>query len=135
MTEINKTLAGIKIPKKDRVKECGVYKLTDKSTKEFYIGSSGDLEARLRGHYLDVVGNKSAYFIDCAANEIEIEILHTCDLIEDAREAEKHFIKIMRPHLNTQYNLRFPKRTKRKIRTIVKRKVCFLKFEFSNRNK
>ena len=100
MIEEYKTLADVEKLKQDRIKLYGVYKLKNKTNGDFYIGSSRDLHARLRDHYLEVLGNKSAYFIDCELSNIEIEILHFASSERETRESEEHFIRTMNPNLN-----------------------------------
>jgi len=94
---------------------CGVYKLTNKSTGDFYIGSSRDLTRRKNIHLNAIKArthrNKTIREDSLLFNEtnFEFEVLEYCKNYE-LKDREYHYIF----ELNPKYNKNFPSGSEKK---------------------
>ena len=86
---------------------CGVYKITNTVTGEFYVGQSPDIEKRWSNHRLCCTGKKVSY--DCERLKASVaqygmdafmfEVIEECDRAV-LRERESYWIGCLEPALN-----------------------------------
>lgn len=87
--------------------KCGVYKITNKNTGHFYIGSSSDISIRWYGHMSTLrLGNNSsrkmqAEYDQFGKENFVFETLIYCDP-ETRLLYEQMFIKALKPFYNTK---------------------------------
>lgn len=88
----------------------GVYKITNKRTGEFYVGSTTDFDLRWRSHRSSLKRNKQIEINDLEFSIIEIlksEIFTN----EKLSEMEQHYINALNPTMNIQQKVS-PRRSK-----------------------
>ena len=85
---------------------CGVYKITNTVTGDFYIGSSKDVKRRWAVHKCSSVWkqypNKQLYkdMLKYGVDKFEFEILEEVE-IESLKETEQKFIETLKPTYNS----------------------------------
>lgn len=88
-----------RIPKES---DCGVYKITNTITSEFYIGASTGIRKRVKYHIFRK--GTLCYFLHAniakhKSENFKCEVLELCDK-EDLRKREVFYIRLLMPSLN-----------------------------------
>ena len=85
---------------------CGIYKITNTITGDFYIGSSKDIKRRWRAHKWPSRSNKHSNnqmyqdMKEYGVDKFEFEILAEVE-VEKLKETEQQFIEILKPTYNS----------------------------------
>ena len=88
------------------MKICGIYKITNTITGDFYIGSSKDVKSRWTAHKCPSAWkqcpNKQLYkdMLKYGVDKFEFEILEETE-IESLKETEQKFIETLKPTYNS----------------------------------
>ena len=86
-------------------KVCGVYKITNTITGDFYIGSSKDVKRRWGEHKRPYVWNRypnNPLYLDIqkyGTDKFDFQILEEVE-IEQLKETEQQFIEMLKPTYN-----------------------------------
>lgn len=120
------------------MKICGVYKITNTITGDFYIGSSRDVKHRLANHKCHSNWNEqpnNPLYLDMqkyGVDKFEFEIIAE---VEEAvlKETEQELIEMLQPTYNDRnakgYNIEKFKKCQKKYRQSEKGKKCQKKYD------
>ena len=87
-------------------KICGIYKITNTITGDFYIGSSKNVKKRWTNHKIQSTWKKhpnNPMYIDMqnyGVDKFEFEVLEEAE-IEELKEKEQQFIEMLKPTYNS----------------------------------
>ena len=88
------------------MKICGIYKITNTATGDFYIGSSNDVKKRWASHKWPSVWNKcpnNQMYLDMkkyGIDKFEFQVIAEVEP-EELKEAEQKFIETLKPTYNS----------------------------------
>jgi len=99
------------------MKKSGVYKIINKVSSHFYVGSSLDIEKRWKGHRYDLLKNRHhSLYLQRAWDKYDeksfnLEIIEECEA-EDLIDREQHYIDTLHPQYNISPTAGSPAGTK-----------------------
>ena len=136
----------------NRIKICGIYKITNTVTNDFYIGSSKDVKHRWRDHKRPSMRKKhpnSQLYKDFQKYGLENFIFEVLEEVapEKLREKEQQFIETLKPTYNSnrakgcdieryrEYQMEYyksdkGKETQRKASNKYNNQLCFYEGEY-----
>ena len=112
------------------MKICGIYKITNIITGDFYIGSSKDVKRRWRHHKCHSVWNNNPnnpMYIDMrkyGVDKFEFQVIEEVEA-EKLKEAEQKFIETLKPTYNSNRANGFDFERRKKSQKEYKNQLCF----------
>ena len=91
----------------ERMKICGIYKITNEITGDFYVGSSKDVKKRWANHKCPSRGNKcpnNPMYIDMRKYGVDNFVFEILAEVEEEKlkETEQQFIETLKPTYNNR---------------------------------
>jgi len=120
------------------MENCGIYMLYSDIDSRIYIGSSNNLQRRIRKHFYELKINKhhnihlQRFVNKYGLDNLKVKIINYCE-VQNLMELEIKYINLYKT-LTTGFNLAYPDNTKRHY-TIEQREVISQAIKYSKFNK